>query len=282
VTIERIRPVSTPDFGTADTVTAVDVTDRFAELVRGPEARCRLDVGAFLIAAHAHPERDLDLDSQLARLDKLAAGCGEPTIDGLTRHLFQEVELQGDVDDYSHPRNSLLDSVLDRRRGIPITLSVVVMEVGRRVGVQLEGIGMPGHFLVRDRLDPEAFLDPFWRVRLDRAGCEKLFRALHGPNARLEERFLEPVGNRAILARMLTNLRRSYAGVGDRTGALWAQCLRVIVPGATAEDRRELAALLAANGRFDAAATELDAIVEDGWGSARDRAAARAMRAKLN
>jgi len=71
-------------------------------------------------------------------------------------------------------------------------------------------------------------------------------------------------------------------GVGDRTGALWAQCLRVIVPGATAEDRRELAALLAANGRFDAAAEELDAIADDGWGSVRDRAAARRMRAKLN
>jgi regulator of sirC expression with transglutaminase-like and TPR domain len=263
-------------------VTAVDVTDRFAELVRGPETDCRLDVGAFLIAAHAHPNRDLDVDGQLARLDKLAAGCDEPTLDGLTHRLFQGLELQGDVEDYSHPNNSLLDSVLDRRRGIPISLSVVAMEVGRRIGVSLDGIGMPGHFLVRSRIDPGVFLDPFWRVRLDRAGCEKLFKALHGPKARLEERFLEPVGARAILARMLTNLRRSYAGVGDRTGALWAQCLRVIVPGATAEDRRELAALLAANGRFDAAAEELDAIADDGWGSVRDRAAARRMRANLN
>lgn len=258
----------------------MDVTDRFAELVRGPEAQCRLDEGAVLIAAHAN--RRLDVVEQLARLDKLAADCGEPTLDGLTRHLFLHEDLQGDVDDYSNPHNSLLDSVLDRRRGIPITLSLVVMEVGRRIGITLDGIGMPGHFLVRDRLDHDVFVDPFWRVRLDREGCEKLFRALHGPNAKLEPRFLEPVGNRAILARVLTNLRRSYAGVGDRSGALWAQCLRVLVPGATAEDRRELAALLAANGRFDAAAEELDAIVDDGWGSDRDRVAARAMRAKLN
>jgi regulator of sirC expression with transglutaminase-like and TPR domain len=257
-----------------------DVTDRFAELVRGPESECRLDLGALLIAAHAR--RDLDVDEQLVRLDKLAAGCGEPTLDGLTRHLFQEEDLQGDIEEYSHPRNSLLDSVLDRRRGIPITLSIIVLEVGRRVGVPLEGIGMPGHFLVRDKVDEDVFVDPFWRVRLDRAGCEKLFRALHGPSAQLEDRFLEPVGNRAILARMLTNLRRSFAGVGDRTGALWAQCLRVLVPGATAEDRRELAALLAANGRFDAAAEELDAIADDGWGTDRDRVAATAMRAKLN
>jgi regulator of sirC expression with transglutaminase-like and TPR domain len=258
----------------------VDVTDRFAELVRGPEVQCRLDLGAALIAAHAR--RDLDVDEPLERLDKLAAAVGEPTLDGLTRLLFQEEEFQGDIEEYSHPRNSLIDSVLERRRGIPITLSIVVLEVGRRVGVPLSGVGMPGHFLVRDRVDPDVFVDPFWRVRLDRHGCEKLFRALHGPKAKLEDRFLEPVGNRAILARVLTNLRRSFTGVGDRTGALWAQCLRVLVPGATAEDRRELAALLAANGRFDAAAEELDAIADDGWGSDHDRAAARAMRAKLN
>jgi regulator of sirC expression with transglutaminase-like and TPR domain len=258
----------------------VDVTDRFAELVRGPEAQCRLDLGALLIAAHAR--RDLDIDEELGRLDALAAGCPEPTLDGIVGHLFDDLGFQGDVEEYSHPRNSLLDEVLDRRRGIPITLSVVLLEVARRLHVPLDGVGMPGHFLVRDRVDPDLFVDPFWRVQLDRAGCEKIFHALHGPNAKLEERFLEPVGNRAILARMLTNLRRSFAGVGDRTGALWAQCLRVLVPGATAGDRRELAALLAANGRFDAAAEELDAIADDGWGSERDRAAARAMRAKLN
>lgn len=258
----------------------VDVTDRFAELVRGPEQDCRLDLGALLIAAHAR--RDLDVEDHLDLLDKLAAGCPEPTLDGVIRHLFDDLGLQGDTDEYSHPRNSLLDSVLERRRGIPITLSVIVLEVGRRLDVPLEGIGMPGHFLVRDRVDNGLYVDPFWRVRLDRAGCEKLFRALHGEKAKLEERYLATVGNRAILARMLTNLRRSYAGVGDRTGALWAQCLRVLVPGATAEDRRELAALLAANGRFDAAAEELDAIADDGWGSDSDRVAARAMRAKLN
>jgi regulator of sirC expression with transglutaminase-like and TPR domain len=261
-------------------VASVDVTDRFAELVRGPEPDCRLDLGALLIAAHAH--RGLDVDEQIERLDDLAGKVTEPTLDGLTRQLFQEQGFQGDVDDYANPRNSLLDSVLDRRLGIPITLSVVVLEVGRRLDVPLDGVGMPGHFLVRDKVDPGLFVDPFWRVQLDRAGCEKLFRALHGEKAKLEERFLEPVGTRATLARVLTNLRRSFTGVGDRSGALWAQCLRVLVPGATAGDRRELAALLAANGRFDAAAEELDAIADDGWGSDRDRVAARAMRAKLN
>jgi hypothetical protein len=84
------------------------------------------------------------------------------------------------------------------------------------------------------------------------------------------------------MARMLTNLQRSYVGRGDRAGALWAQCLRVLVPGTTVQDRRQLAAMLAANGRFDAAARELDAIATGEAGGERDRIAARALRARLN
>jgi regulator of sirC expression with transglutaminase-like and TPR domain len=258
----------------------VDITDRFAELVRGPESACRVDVGTLLIAAHA--DRSLDIDEQLHRLDELALGCATPTIEGVCEHLFGAVGLQGDTADYKHPRNSLLNVVLDRRRGIPITLSIVVMEVGRRLGLDLAGVGMPGHFLVRDRDDPDVFVDPFHQAQLDRVGCEKLFAVIHGSSASFDDRFLNPVGPRAIMARVVTNLQRSYVGRGDRAGALWAQCLRVVVPGATVGDRRQLAALLAANGRFDAAAMELEAIADDGAGGDRDRQAATAMRAKLN
>jgi regulator of sirC expression with transglutaminase-like and TPR domain len=258
----------------------VDITDRFAELVRGPEERCRLDLGALLIAAHAR--HDLDIDEQVARLDDLAAGCPVGTLEAVTDHLFGDLGFRGDTDDYTHPRNSLLDQVLDRRVGIPITLAVVLTEVGRRVGVPLAGVGMPGHFLVRSATDPDLFVDPFHQAQLDRAGCEKLFRSLHGPKPRFDDRFLDPVGPRAVIARMLTNLQRSFVGRGDRTGALWAQCLRVLVPGATVQDRRQLAAILAANGRFDAAALELDAIADERAGGDRDRVAARALRARLN
>lgn len=258
----------------------MDITERFAELVRGPEQQCRLDRGALLIAAHARP--DLDLDHQLARLDDLAAGCRASTLEAVTAHLFDDVGLTGDTDDYSDPRNSLLDVVLDRRRGIPITLAVILIEVARRVGVELEGVGMPGHFLVRSASDHDVFVDPFHRQVLDRAGCARLFATLHGPTARFDPAYLAPVGPRAVLARMLTNLQRSYVGRGDRAGALRAQCLRVLVPGATVHDRRQLATMLAANGRLDAAAIELDAIAEEGAGGDGDRAAALAMRAKLN
>lgn len=259
--------------------TPVDITDRFAELVRGPDGRCRLDLGALLIAAHAR--RDLDLDHELDRLDDLAAGCPDGTLAGVTHHLFDEVGFTGDREDYGNPRNSLLDSVLDRRRGIPITLAVVLMEVARRRQLELVGVGMPGHFLVRAAADDDLFVDAFHGTVLDRAGCEKLFSTLHGPRARFTGAFLDPVGPRAMIARMLTNLHRSYIARGERAGALWAQCLRVLIPGATTQDRRQLAAMLAANGRFDAAAVELEAIADEGGGD-RDRLVAGALRAKLN
>lgn len=257
----------------------MDITDRFAELVRGPESACRLDVGALLVAAHAR--RNLDVDGQLDRLDDLAGRCPAPTLDGVVDHIVAE-GFGGDTDDYSHPRNSLLDVVLDRRRGIPITLSIVLMEVGRRVGVAFDGVGMPGHFLVRSRTAPDVLVDPFHQAQLDVAGAERLFRRLHGTRAPFDLKYLEPVGPRAVLARVVTNLQRSYVGRGDRAGALWAQCLRVLVPGTTVADRRQLAALLAANGRFDAAAVELNALADEGIGGEADLRAAVAMRAKLN
>ena len=116
---------------------------------------------------------------------------------------------------------------------------------------------------------------------LDREGCEKLFATLHGDKARFEDRFLDPVGPQAVIARMLTNLQRSFITRGDRAGGLWAQCLRVLVPGTTVQDRRQLAAMLAANGRFDAAAVELEAIADRGRRRPRPPGGPR-LRAKLN
>ena len=129
-----------------------DPTARFTELVQTPEAEWALDEASFLIATHARP--DLDLPAQLARLDELAAQAGEPTLDGLRRLLFRDLGFSGNEVDYYDPRNSFLDEVLDRRTGIPITLAVVMLEVGRRLGVPLAGVSMPGHFLVRDKVDP--------------------------------------------------------------------------------------------------------------------------------
>lgn len=189
-----------------------------------------MDEAALLIAAHARP--GLDVDAQLARLDSLAADVTSPTLDGLRHQLFDVMGFIGNVDDYEDPDNSFLDQVLDRRTGIPITLSVLMMEVGRRIGVPLSGIGMPGHFLVRHDADPVVYVDPFaGGVVLDERGCEARFRALHGPAAPFSRAFLAPTPPLAILTRMLNNLRAIYTTRGPAHALTWVRALRTLLPG---------------------------------------------------
>lgn len=222
----------------------MDATARFAEVVAGREAALPLDELAFLIAAHAHPA--LDLDAELARLDELAARVNDPTLDGLRRLLFRDLGFAGNEDDYYDPRNSYLDDVLDRRIGIPISLAVLMLEVGRRVGVPLSGVSMPGHFLVRDKVDPEVFVDPFARgLVLDRRGCQLRFHGVHGVDASFDPAFLEPVGKRAIVDRMLANLDGVAVRSGDLGMLSWVLRLRASIPGTDEEIPRRLAAVVA-------------------------------------
>ncbi|HSS09792.1 MAG TPA: transglutaminase-like domain-containing protein [Acidimicrobiales bacterium] len=238
-------------------------TDRFAALVRGPEAQLPLDEAALLVAAHAEP--GLDVGEQMARLDEVAARCDEPTMDAVRALLFGELALQGNTSDYSDPRNSFLDQVLDRRVGIPISLSVVTIEIGRRVGVPFEGVGLPGHFLVRHVDDPPVLMDPFHHGRLlDLAACASLFQSLYGPAAPFSPSLLAAVGSRQILARMLANLKNSYADRGDSVSLAWVVRLRANIPGVPATELAELARVLVNLGRFAEAADALDHLVAAG------------------
>jgi regulator of sirC expression with transglutaminase-like and TPR domain len=259
----------------------VDATARFADLVARPDADVPLAEAAFVIAAHASP--GLDVESQLHRLDDLADGCAAQTLDALLEHLFGDLGFQGDRVEYYDPANSYLDRVLDRRRGLPITLSIVLIEVGRRIGVPLAAVGMPGHFLVRDGVDPRVFVDPFHGgAVLDEDGCEQLFRTLHGERLDWNPAFLAPVGHRVILQRMLANLRGIFAARRDRASLLWTQRLRAAFPGVDADEQRELAAALAANGRLPEAADVLDALASEPGGTVDDVVVAERLRARLN
>ena len=252
----------------------VDPGARFAALVAA-DGELPLDEACVLIAAHAHP--DLVLHEQLERLDALAAGVAEPSVDALVAHLFGDLGFAGDRASYHDARNSLLPDVLDRRLGIPITLAVVAIEVGRRCGVGLVGVGMPGHFLVRDAADPDRFLDVFdGGSPLDPAGCRRLFEALH-PGGRWDDAFLRPSPSRLVLVRILANLAGAQRRSGDRRGLCSTLALRMHLPGATDRERRELAVVLGASGRFVEAADALDSLGED-----RDHAAATRLRARLN
>ncbi|MGH9274379.1 MAG: transglutaminase family protein, partial [Acidimicrobiales bacterium] len=152
---------------------ADDPTTRFAALVRLGDDALPLDEAVLLIAAHALP--GLEIGDELARLGDLAAGVDASTVDGLRTHLVDRLGFAGDAVTYHDARNSLLPEVLDRRVGIPLTLAIVAMEVGRRCGVPLLGVGMPGHFLVRPADDDDRFLDLFHGgAVLDRGGCQDI------------------------------------------------------------------------------------------------------------
>lgn len=267
------------------TVTAMRPVQRFAEILRLPEAQIPLDEGALLIAQALRPE--VDVDVQLARLDSLAGDVRDGTLTGLTRLLFRDLGFAGNRVDYYDPRNSFLDEVLDRRVGIPITLAVLTMEVGRRAGVPLRGVGMPGHFLVRDMVDHDLFLDVFAGGRpMDARACRLLFRQLHGHNAPFEARFLDPVGRDQILVRMVANLRSVYAQRNDARSLAAVLELHAVSPGSGAAGWRELGSVLGLSGAYARAADayERAAVLTeaDGGDGSDDVAHALALWARCN
>ncbi len=260
-------------------MTVEDPTDQFAALLAQPEGELSPGEAALLIAAHAHP--GLDIGAWLARFDDLAeAAPTEPA--ELANHLFVVEGFAGNRADYSDPRNSYLDDVLTRRLGIPITLSVVMIEVGRRVGLTVDGVGMPGHFLVRagaTELGPRYF-DPFaGGTEISAEGCSIRFAEL-SPGVGFHPRFLDPVGPRAIVTRMLANLEQTLLG-REPSAVVWVTRLRLLVPDLTPSVRRHLAARLGSLGAFSAAADVLDGLATEP-GSIGDEAAARALRARAN
>jgi len=244
----------------------------------GPEDAVRLDTACLLIAAHARTPTEATgvVSRGIEELDGLAESCPGPRLDDLRRHLFDSLGFTGDRRHYDDPRNSYLDEVLARRTGIPITLSVVTMEVGRRLGLGLTGVGMPGHFLVG--VGDGRYLDAFDGGRLlDAAGCRHRFSELAGVDAPWSPELLRPTGPFAIVARVLANLRQLFATTQDLRGLDWVLRLRLGIPGVPNRERVERASVLAALGRYDEAAGELERLAraEETDATAAPRGASR-------
>jgi regulator of sirC expression with transglutaminase-like and TPR domain len=243
----------------------------FALTVERPDDQIPLARGALLIAAADHP--GLDLERQLARLDALA-DAAEPVrratdalgrLHRLREHLFEELGFAGDREDYFDPRNSHLNQVLDRRLGIPITLSLVLIEVGRRLGLEMEGIGLPGHFITGARIGGEqVLLDPFNRgAVLTTESCRDLVGRALGRPVRLTAEHFAPVTNRQFLTRMLANLK----GVYWRREA-WDKVVRVIdrllvLNPASAGERRDRGAAWSNMGRLERGAADWEQYLTD-------------------
>lgn len=169
-------------------------------------------------AARLASEEGGDGTGVIAALDALASGVGVGR-DGveqlarLVQHLFGELGFRGDDQDYDDPRNSCIDQVIERRRGLPILLSVVTMEVGRRIGLPLLGIGLPGHFVVGTTTNPGLYLDPFDGGRIRRPSelvADHSRRLGREGTPREIVQWLRPNSARDILVRMSTNLFQSW------------------------------------------------------------------------
>lgn len=254
----------------------MDAIEAFHAVVHRTE--WTLDEAALAIAAAADPS--VLPERWLSELDALADGVD--SFESLLRRLFVEEGFAGNGENYYDPRNSLLHQVLARRLGLPITLSVVCLEVGRRAGIALQGIAMPGHFLVRHS-GHDQYVDAFGGgEQLDLAGCEQRFRRSTGSRIAFGEYLLPTATPPAILARILENLRAVYRA-GRPADLEWVLRMRLCLPGAGVEEILELGATMGRLGRWWDAAAYLDSTVL-AWPKDADRLtrAARSLRAHLN
>ncbi len=209
----------------------VSALDRFACLVGGADEDIDLVEGALLIAANEYPQLDVAacrrrLDDMAGELQARAAGSRDTDrlIRVLNHYLYDELGFAGNLSNFNDPRNSFLNDVLDRRLGIPITLSLLYMELGNRVGLDVRGLSFPGHFLVKvPAEDGDRVVDAFSTgLLLDDEELRQRLRHFTGPGRGEPDldQYLIPAGKRQILARMLRNLKNLYFEAEDYRRAL--------------------------------------------------------------
>jgi regulator of sirC expression with transglutaminase-like and TPR domain len=233
----------------------------FTALVMDDESKIDLAQAALLIACVAYP--DLDPVPALTQLDALARRVKEllslsendnlsalinaenaisplTVITAINQVLFAEEHFHGNKKDYSNPNNSFLNKVLEEHTGLPITLCVLYMEVGKRVGIQIDGMGFPYHFMVRYHwLTGNIYVDPFAEgLIMNEQECMERLQTITRHHAPLHPRWLEPVTSRQILIRILNNLKGIYINKNDFEHALTISDLIIILlPHAGIEQR---------------------------------------------
>ena len=245
----------------------------FAALVALPDDAIDLAQASLLIAREEYP--GLEVGRYLSRLDEMAAELRQRLRGGevatsriahLNRLLFEEMGFRGNRDEYYDPRNSFLNDVLDRRIGIPISLSTIYLEVGRRVGVPLAGVAFPGHFLVRyvgRDVSEEVLIDPFNRgTMLTVDECRRRLEEMYEGAVAFRPEFLRRARNKEILERMLNNLKAIYQGQRDFHRALRVQELLLCVSPASAREIRDRGLIRFRLALLAQAADDLDAYLE--------------------
>ncbi len=240
----------------------------FQREISQPEARLDLARAALYVAQEAYP--DLEVEPCLARLDEIASEIAPRLpperyplriVRAINQGLFESWGFRGNTDSYYDPRNSFLNEVLRRRTGIPISLSLVYVEVARRLQFPVVGIGMPGHFLIRPDLpEIEFFIDPFNGGEiLFVADCEARLRSLFSePTAALQPEFLAPISKRAWLTRLLANLKFIYIQTDRPLLALGVLDRLLLLNPEAALERRDRGLVAFQLGRRESAARDLE------------------------
>lgn len=205
------------------------IRSQFAGMVARLEEQVDLAKAALLIAAEEYPH--LDIQGYLARIRDMAQRVKdrmglelepEKLIKGINQYLFDEEGFRGNSEDYYDPKNSFLNEVIDRRKGIPITLSILYMEIAWRLDLPLVGVGMPGHFIVKyQAADREILINPFHRgTLLSEEDCQRTLDRIYEGKIAFHQGLLTPIPKRSILTRMLNNLKGIYLHRKDLPRAL--------------------------------------------------------------
>ena len=220
------------------TMQGADTRRRFLEFAAGDITSENLALGALLIAAEDYPR--LDVDGYLRQLDDLADRVisrsvrGEPAIfrlEHVHEELFVNAGFRGDAENYYDPRNAYLNEVIDRKVGLPITLSIIFLHVASRVGLTAHGVGLPGHFIVKVQFElSEVYVDPFRGGEMPAMSeLAAVVGEVTGGSVRLTSDHLRAWSGRTILMRVLSNLQNLWTRAGDtRRAAAAAERLEIL------------------------------------------------------
>jgi regulator of sirC expression with transglutaminase-like and TPR domain len=239
----------------------------FQQLVTLPEGAIPLAEAALLLACEEYPQ--LEIGPYVDQLDEIAStvrsriqGTGSPLdiIESINHVLFDELGFRGNTENYHDPRNSFFNDVLERRVGIPITLSTVFLEVARRVSLPVAGVGLPGHFLVKyvDRTQ-EIYLDPFNRGEiLTQSDCARRLAEIFGDSQSFSEQMLAAVSSRQMLLRMLNNLKAIYLKAHTYDKGLAMVDMMLLIEPEDFSQYRDRGVLYVQLRKFDAAVRDFE------------------------
>lgn len=239
---------------------------QFARLAAAPDHA--LDIGEAALWIGAEEDGPVDVDTYLDRLDALAAELrprlvpeltARERLDQLLAYVFRELGFHGNESDYYDPKNSYFHRVLDRRCGLPISLALLLIELARRVGLRIAGVGFPAHFLAVDLDLPQLFIDPFHGGRLlTEYECRVMLRQKTQGRVEFDRNLLRPVGGRQLLVRMLTNLKSVHLSRGDLERALAASDRILLLSPGAAEEYRDRGLCQLQRRAFRAAVADLN------------------------